>query len=132
MFSTSIDLPMIEALRKCPVPLHLTGSRYFGGFTEKSDYDFFCEDTEDNRATIASLGKWTIEEMTLDSVTYKDVNCSEVWIHYSIPNIHIQFVKNVDRKLEVQTFLRNFPFSLVDKRARRDVWNWAYRVAPRA
>jgi hypothetical protein len=132
MFSTPIESGMLHALRQCEVMLHLTGSRYFGGFTVKSDYDFFCADTEENKRIISSLGKWTIEEMTLDSITYNDVNTSAVWIYYAAPNIHVQFVRDVERKLQVQAFLSTFPFHAVtDKKVRKYIWNWGYRLAPR-
>jgi len=35
---------------------HPTGSRFFGGATEESDYDYFAQDSEELRARLEALG----------------------------------------------------------------------------
>lgn len=127
MFANSIEPEILRKLRDCKVKLYLTGSRHFGGFKPSSDYDFYCEDTPQNRDEILSLGPFSEEAMSIDSVTYNDSNTSSVWKHWGEVEIHIQFVKNVSLKNRTQAFLKDFPFHEIEKPVRKVVWNWALK-----
>lgn len=55
-----VDMSLVDFLARCPVPLHLTGSRFFGTHRENSDWDFFAS-TEDLHIIHASLTEVKIE-----------------------------------------------------------------------
>ncbi len=105
--------------------MHLTGSRFFGNVAPASDWDFFCQDSEDNRYTLKVLG---FQQQTL---CYPDNNTNEVWkhTHYSI---HVRLEKDAHLKLIVQHAISTLPSSMLraflrcPKTERRDWWNYFY------
>lgn len=107
--------------------MHLTGSRFFGNVSPTSDWDFFCQDSEDNRNTLTSLG------FKKQFLCYPDpdVNTNEVWRHTRYP-IHVQLEKDVNLKATVQQKIASLPPMILEsflgspKTIRREWWNFFY------
>jgi hypothetical protein len=105
--------------------MYLTGSRFFGNVSPGSDWDFFCQDSEDNRNTLKSLG------FKKQILSYPDTNTNEVWRHTHYP-IHVQLEKDVNLKATVQQVIARFPPSMLmaflqsPKVERHEWWNYFY------
>lgn len=95
-------LSTLELMEKSEFNFHLTGSRFFGTATEKSDYDFFIEDSE---AVRTQLIKWRFY-IESTGITYADTQTIRIYKHPD--NIHIQLVRNVPLKEKAQSILKDF------------------------
>lgn len=104
--------------------MYLTGSRFFGNVSPTSDWDFFCQDSEDNRNNLLFLG------FKKQPLCYPDTNTNEVWKH-RYP-IHVQLVKDVHLKLRVQQVLATLPPSMLHaflqspKTKRHEWWDFFF------
>ena len=135
---------IIEALRNSSNQYHLTGSRYFGGSTETSDWDFFVQSSDNVRDELDKLGFIVIprpdkndddryyphsvtQVWSDDSIDYFDRNCVMVVGSNAAP-IHIQLVKDVQKKLKVQANLMRSGAlrHIKTKGDRKRVWNMCF------
>jgi hypothetical protein len=73
---------------------YLTGSRFFGTETAESDYDYFAEDSEDNRKLLSH------NDFIVECETY--VGDPIIAIVYKRDNVHVQLVKDVRAKRWIQ------------------------------
>lgn len=98
--------------------IYLTGSRFFGGATALSDWDFFVQDSTAVTDAIRVQGFYRVS----DNWTYLDNDCASVW---QKGTIHIQLSRNVGRRLSARNRLKASigNFSSMDKRKRSQVWN---------
>jgi len=80
-------------LTNSPYTFHLTGSRYFGGATHLSDYDFFAQDSQEIKTFLARQGFYI--ETGSHYVGNNPLNCACV---YKRGEIHIQLVQNYELK----------------------------------
>lgn len=115
---------ILGALEKSVFKFYLTGSRFFGGFTPNSDWDYFVQDEPDVREYLNSLGFHS--DPNQDLLGYDDSTIVSVW---QLNDIHMQLVVNADFKFEVQTYLsRMTNMRAIPKTARKHLWNLAIKV----
>lgn len=119
---------------------YLTGSRFFGGSTEDSDFDFFVANSE-TPSLIAELESWGFKDFTSD---YEDSSIFKVmsvqttddllYDRKRIIKIDIQILKPemLQRKITAQTLLQDvYPDGLpgIYKTQRDELWKLALRAA---
>ena len=78
---------------------HLTGSRYFGYYSELSDWDFFVEDHQNLHAELEDMG------FKMMPGGYDDPVTAEVWHHPD--DIHVQVVTDIEVKKTAQQIIRD-------------------------
>jgi hypothetical protein len=116
-----------QQMATSPIVFHLTGSRYFGNATAKSDWDFFTEYTENTQKFLANLGF-----VRLAFHGYNDELTAGVWRH-AAEQIDVQLVRDVPLKIKIQEMiyadvgmlvtLRN-----VTKNEATAIWDFLYRL----
>lgn len=129
----------------------LTGSRYFGGHTEKSDYDFFVENSNGIDSFLTDLGfkrnegpDSYLDEMTRRVYTWLPESEMDEFYRTSCnpkPNfdcfphssnrIDVQICGNSEDKLKVQSILKLFfngGLKDVPKYSRSKLWNMVYNL----
>lgn len=144
---------ILEMIEKSPNKYYLTGSRFFGGATEKSDYDFFVQESPDVLQELNSWGMIDLSKQEKVGSDYFDQMCVGVWggfqhlnreqqneVYYranrDIPKyadhlVHIQVVKNAEVKNYVQALLFNSGLLLIikDKRMRKRLWDVCFSAS---
>lgn len=108
-FETLEFINMMKKLESLPFTLYLTGSRYFGTYNSKSDWDFFCEYNNHTALALKQLG---FNESIQGIARYKDAECQLVlrWISTNGDQIDIQLVRNPKIKFLAQgLFLSDYP-----------------------
>jgi hypothetical protein len=112
---------IVNKLEKSEHTFYLTGSRFFGGYSIHSDWDYFVKDSLGVRGFLLRLGFQ--EEENLDLKMYDD---STIVTVMSFNDIQIQLVHDADFKHQVQTLLLQVNgLKGVPKTARKYVWNYA-------
>lgn len=109
---------------------HLTGSRAFGGWNSSSDYDFFCENSQEVKEFLLSCKFYYLKKINnvlYSENAYVDDNIAEVLRHHS--GIDVQLQKDVSKKMKAQKLLLLFWLHLkaTPKENRYKLWNLAYR-----
>jgi hypothetical protein len=117
----------------------LTGSRFFGGYDEKSDWDFFIKNNSDVRLFLEELGfqeeKFTgyTDELTVMVVRKYYCSCKFSDNQHSddCQHIDIQLVSDFELKEKASKILRrNFRGKLPgDKDDRKSLWDLAIDLA---
>lgn len=107
----------------------LTGSRFFGGFTEVSDYDFFTMESSGVEEFLISLG------FTLDSdLSYLDDPTFSKVFTFEEENgkVQVQLIRprELSRKMLIQRLLRTkYPEGLPgDKVQKRELWQLTHHI----
>lgn len=99
---------------------YMTGSRFWGNYYSKSDWDFF---THENQMVYSWLVQNGFE--VVSKSTYTDLNCSTVM---QKGKIQVQLVKDAKVKNDIQKILfDNFPNGFPDKEFAKRMWNLAYK-----
>lgn len=142
----NFDISMIGALNRdlfsiCS-SVHkfgLTGSRFFGGYDEKSDWDFFVKNNSDVRLFLEELGfqeeKFTgyTDELTVMVMRKYYYSCKFYVDQHSddCQHVDIQLVSDFELKEKAsKILLRNFRGTLPgDKDDRKSLWNMAIELA---
>lgn len=116
---------------------YLTGSRYFGNATEKSDWDFFVQYDDQIVKFLLDLGF----KRNYNEKAYDDKGVSAVYtfvptkytgfedISDSPEHIDVQLTKHAWYKLEVQKYIKHkYLDELIacQKSKRKDIWNKVY------
>lgn len=106
---------------------YATGSRYWGNSHDRSDWDFFVQDSTEVRDYLASLGFVTDIARHYDA----DRHCRAVFVYgdEDIPEmmVQIQLVSSDELKHSVQqTLLRRFPNGFETKEKAKQIWSLAY------
>jgi hypothetical protein len=123
-------IPFPLELLEAKVEFRLTGSRFFGTHTVKSDYDFFASHCDEAIKTLKDAG------FTRILSGYKDRNTVEVW--YLIRagcSCHVQLEIDVELKSKIQQLMKDeLPYDLLENMSRRkmlgrEIWDWAYQCA---
>lgn len=113
-------LRSIQLLTDHPtITFHLTGSRFFGGYSSHSDWDFF---TEFNASVVEFLVRCGFR---------KDKNSYETpaTVYYHQSGVHVQLVDSSKEKLEEQRLLSEWgKLSSFDKLQRARIWKLAELV----
>lgn len=91
---------ILMKLRNSQFTFQLTGSKFFGGYTEGSDLDFFTEDNV--RVHIWLKDQGFTRHSTSPHGEYSDCNVAAV---YGLANIHIILVLDVELKQYIQLWL---------------------------
>jgi len=121
--------PLEKLLADSTFEFFITGSRFFGGVTEKSDSDFFVQDSPLVRTFLEGHGF----QETFDHSYVDKGNCSVYEGHggYAFPKLHVQLVKNVRVKQQAQLLIQHSYLYMpaVPKEARRHVWDLAMSIA---
>jgi len=110
----------LDRLEQMAIPFYLTGSRYFGTSTEKSDWDFFtqyCRETCDKLESMGYVSYW--------GDYHADKHIVHVYKHTSLP-IHIQLVKDTRIKNLIQTTMKRCNY--FPNKNTTHVWNFAYQL----
>ena len=98
------------------IEFYLTGSRFWGNNTVKSDWDFFTEYSETTLKYLTDKGFKQITE-----TIYEDI---ETVLVMKKDNIDIQLVKNSTKKLKAQMVLKTlFPNGFSLKYDTKNRWN---------
>jgi hypothetical protein len=93
---------VLEAIVSASFEFYQTGSRFFGHYDAKSDWDFFTPDSEEVRQWLQQLG-FELESRGNYEGT---VGISEVW-KYSEGRVDIQLVNDVRMKHRVECLMRH-------------------------
>lgn len=112
---------------------YLTGSRYFGGFNQWSDWDLFAEDTEEIRQYLLDSGMQenTLERYKGDALNPSIFVLNEGW---GSRQIHVQLYVKIDVKIKAQKivpYLKDYvisPNSHFLSRKDREIWAIAYNI----
>jgi len=133
---------ILDEMHASHFEFHLTGSRFFGGSNERSDFDFYCED---NPEIVKWLKERGFSKVKNGSYT-DDMCCSSVFLWESQvydkdgrmienphPNVHVQLTQNIGIKTWVQNVLKKRGLLRlnglpVSKAIARLIWNTAYNV----
>jgi hypothetical protein len=119
MFSGKIKTA-IEFLHNMKEPFTLTGSRYFGGYSERSDWDFFAEYSEQLQETLVNYGF---------RISHDYTGMSHVVSVLAWGSIHVQLVRDAALKRNVQEKLRNRGIMRgLTKEVRKLIWFAAYAM----
>ena len=115
---------------------YLTGSRFFGTSHSDSDWDFFCQNTQEIIEWLSANGYTALPLKTgvQKRGLYADDNCALVYEHVNFP-IHIQLQTNVTKKIMAQNIIMGlFPWLKIGLKnepeyatSRREIWNAVYR-----
>lgn len=92
-------ISILSHLYESETTFHLTGSRFFGGNSGRSDYDFFAQTSPEVIVELAGLG---FKRTT--GTYYSDPLVQSVW-YQEVANVHVQLVSDVDAKIAVQHLL---------------------------
>lgn len=109
----------------------LTGSRYFGGATDYSDYDFFAKNCAELRAWLVGT-RFT----KLGTAYHPEVNhnVAEVWGNLDW-GVHVQLVEDPELKHKIQLAIKGGKVNLAElthkygKDAVVDFWDLFYSIA---
>ena len=97
---------------------YLTGSRFFGGFTPTSDWDYFVKDSPEVRSFLFNIGFY--EKESDDMTGYDDSTIVSV---FEQNDIHIQLVKDAELKARAQKLLSEHTnMRSIPKTARKYLW----------
>ncbi len=127
----TVESPVRQQLISSRFVFTLTGSRFFGGYTANSDWDFFIQESGEVERFLSSIGF-----LPLSFTNYKDELTSKVYRH-SQEKIDVQLVKNSVIKLRAQEILYNIQvsspyFATIFKEkwfVREMFWNFAFLMA---
>jgi hypothetical protein len=117
---------VLSLLQDSTFNFQLTGSRYFNTANENSDYDFFVQYSYEVRNFLAGN---SFDEKWHD---YGDDPEIEVVFQHRYVPVHIQLVKNFDRKMKVQSalFISGASNHLKDKLLAKFIWNLGFHLVP--
>lgn len=121
---------VLKSMEESQFEFFLTGSRYFGGIHEGSDYDFFVNEN-------SGVEEWLLQhefKLDLDSMYNGDPTFVKVYsLNLNEGSIQVQLIKHDQfaKKQIVQRLLYNrykghgLPG---DKYSKRELWNLAYSI----
>ena len=115
-----------ESFQNSDFLFYLTGSRYFGGAEENSDWDFFVQYDDNVVKFLVSLG-FELRHAT----EYKDTELVKFMRHKE-KKIDVQLVKDAALKMLVQILLASEPmrrhYNGMVKITRWYLWDFAYQI----
>ena len=130
-------ISIIEWIKNSPKTFAATGSRFFGGATENSDWDFFVENDECLYDFLISQGFVSISDKEIDIVQgntnqYSDASIVQVMEKVCTDGtVQIQLLQKgmFNLKLAAQKFLaRTFVMQAITKDQRKAMWNVAMKT----
>lgn len=121
------DELIIVRLFDSNIEFYLTGSRQFGEWTIKSDYDLFVQYSKRVENFLNKLGFIRFDKK---DCKYSDNNLHSLW---QLGNVQVQVQKDAQRKLEIQQWITRAGFRFAtDKSLRRKQWDYLYDNCPKA
>lgn len=113
-----------EQVHDLPEMFYLTGSKFFGNYTARSDTDYFAEYSEELLQKL--ICKYNFEVDTQET-SYHDRNLAAV-LYNNSDNVHIQLVYDVQKKLLIQELIKHYRLEdrNLPKQHRCGLWNFAY------
>jgi len=118
---------VIKLLENSEFKFYLTGSRFFGGYTANSDYDYFAKATDPVRHYLSWLG---FDEDTI-SMDYfpADANTTAVFTS-PCKKIQVQLQYDVEAKLRIQSIIKSSipQFQFFEKYVRKSIWVAMYKA----
>ena len=109
--------PCIQCLHESNYDFHITGSRFFGGIHDDSDWDFMCSSSTEVEEFLTRLG--------FENISAEEYNGDETIDKvFRFGTVDVQLIHNLERKLYVQGLLKQlYPAGLPgDKDTRRFIW----------
>lgn len=132
----SEQMVLLDLLNASNFEFQLTGSRFFGGYTEKSDWDFFVQYSPDINEFLKNIGFNIID---ISSPEWEDYQlaiehgkCLNIYFSSdTFKSIHVQVVSNFEHKqmLQQKLFESNW-MKVSDKQTRKKMWALAYSLLP--
>lgn len=125
---------MLNVLRNSPNEYYLTGSRFFGGVRENSDWDFFVQSSPEVIKELVDLGICLVSkhdvQSAIDSAGYFDSLTNQIYHTEEGCGIHVQLVSDVETKFAVQKLLKNSKIlgnflTHEQKNLRKKIWDLA-------
>lgn len=120
-----------EILGKLDHLFFLTGSRFFGTHTENSDFDFFAHYNIGLIVSLESFGFSRVTDPHSLSMSYINAEQGIVTV-FVLDNCHIQLVKDVEQKKEIQKILKGnlhlIKDLLTNKKQAKMLWSFTYNV----
>jgi predicted nucleotidyltransferase len=119
LFKNKTLAEAIQFMEQSESQFYLTGSRYFGGEDERSDWDFFAGYSKELEQELLKARF----EVHAAYKTHTDVN-----VVFKKANIHIQLVGNIEEKKKIQEMIRSTVFmSSLTHPERKMIWHLAYK-----
>lgn len=118
---------VLNILSVLPNRFFLTGSRFFGGYTKDSDWDFFVEDNLELRNSLNILGFIALPKQEMIDKGYNASQFVEVLEKQTQDGvIQIQMIKNIYAKETCQNLIKEYfleRFNAMDKEGRKALWS---------
>ena len=114
---------ILDLLNGSEFTFHKTGSRFFGGGNENSDWDFFVDVSAVD--FLRRIGFVQDKEGLIFS--YSDCDIVQVLVHRAA-NIHIQVSMNIDKRKRIRNILYRHSLKQFDKATRKRIWAIAQAV----
>jgi len=120
---------VLQAIQDSKVEFYLTGSRFFGNATNASDYDFFCQDTDEARQFLDVLRQdgFQIEKISIEN-RYLDLITTDCYRVIQRPGIDISMVMSTRIKAIAREILLKTKVVL-PRHAAHDQWELALIAA---
>ncbi len=117
----------MTALAEMDYSFFPTGSRYFGGVKEYSDYDYFAQHSDQVTETLYRAGFRVLSDR--DEGYFDEQTIFIFRAKYQDTHIDVQLVKSVEVKTQARDLLNQLGvFELVERpKQRRELWNRAYQ-----
>ena len=141
-FNTELDRARLlnEFQQNIQFKFYLTGSRYFGGDTKDSDWDFFTADTETVRDWLWDQGFVKLSNGYPEGSYSHDGNTADVFRHYL--GVDVALNKDIKKKTTAQDILYQSgllgTLAALDaylepnkKQVARELWNLVYSLLDR-
>ena len=114
---------ILDLLNGSEFTFHKTGSRFFGGGNENSDWDFFVDESATN--FLRRIGFVNDSESFMFS--YSDCDIVQVLVH-KVAHIHVQVSRNIDKRRRIRNVLYRHSLKQFDKATRKKIWAIAMAV----
>lgn len=118
---------IVSFIKNSQEEFFLTGSRFFGGWNENSDTDYFVRNSKELLDKLLALGG------NLDLVNYINSSISHV-VLFEKEKIHIQLINDTEfeKKKRMQDLLNNkngrYLLSSIPKKDRKVLWNLVSQI----
>ncbi len=132
-FANTVSLPQLKTiettesvllqLKTFSEVLYLTGSRFFGGETPLSDYDFFTKDTKEVRIRLKAIGFVSVHDRTYTEFAEGD-RLFRKTLHGQV-HVDVQLlIGRPENKNQIQQLIKKFvpSFNKLNKMDRRMIW----------
>lgn len=120
----------LATLANAKYTFYPTGSRYFGGATNESDWDFYAEDTNEVRAFLIDVGFVELPfNLMLDE--YNDPNICAVFRHSQ--HVDVQLTRYLDERRRAHAIMKtpdaHCIYLILNKQQRHDLWRLIYSMS---